>query len=79
MCLLYDVFDWNFLEVFFCKIFENVDFVNLFCFEFMKKDVEIIVCFFIIFNESLNVKFLCIFWLSCNDFIFFIEEFYKII
>lgn len=45
----------------------------------MKKDMKIIDYFIFLVNESLNVKFLCMFWISLNNLMFLIEFFYEIV
>lgn len=45
----------------------------------MKKDMKIIDYFIFLVNESLNVKFLCMFWICLNNLILLIEFFYEIV
>lgn len=65
--------------MFVCRVWEKVNFVNCFCVELKEKDENFIVIFFILFNESIYVKFLIMFWFSYNNLIYLIEFFYDIV
>lgn len=47
--------------------------MDCFCDEIMKRDREIIFKIFIVLNNVFVVRFLCMFWVSCNNFIYLIE------
>lgn len=76
--LIYEIIDGRLDQVFACRIFQNVNFVDRFCAELKNKDTNFIVTFFTTSNKS-SVILPAIFWSSCNNLTYLTELFYKIV
>lgn len=76
--LLYEISDRRLDQVFACRIFQNVNFVDCFCAELKKKDAKFVVTFFTVSNSS-SVKMPTLFWSTYNNLIYLTELFYDIV
>lgn len=77
--LFYEIFDQRLDQVFACRIFQNVNFVDCFCAELEKKDTNFVATFFTVSNKSSPVILPTIFWSSCNNLTNLTEFFYDIV
>lgn len=77
--LFYEILDQRLDQVFACKIFQNLNFVECFCAELEKKNPNFVVTFFTVSNKSSPVILPTIFWSSCNNLTYLTEFFYDIV
>lgn len=77
--LFYEIFDQRLDQVFACRIFQNVKFVDCFCAELKTKDTNFVLTFFTVSNKSSPVILPTIFWSSCNNLTNLTEFFYDIV
>lgn len=77
--LIYEIIDQRLDQVFACRVFQNVSFVDSFCAELKQKDTNFLVSFFTMSNKSSPVILPTIFWSSCNNLTYINELFYDII